>query len=202
MLLTAVSSSSGYHTQTSPFGTATSATVSSFFESMLRTTCHQQSYPLCFVFTAVGLDYTNNFSGNKSPDSFLYNFLADLYGSVDGSRAPNVTTTNGGGFTGGGGDDSTTDDGNGGGTTANQSPGSRRLETGNRHQRRLFSKVSKRVRRRYLESRWIAINALVSSGFKKSDRIGWRLLHRTEFGEAHEMDLDDEYKVQVHLLLA
>jgi hypothetical protein len=154
-------------------------------------------------FIAIGLDYTNNFSGNKSPDTFLYNFLADLYGSVDGSRAPNVTNTNGGGFTEGGGD-GTTDDGSGGGTTSNQSPGSRRARnfSRNRHQRQLFSLVSNGSRRRYLENRWAAINAQVLSGFIKSDSDGWRLLHRTEFGEAHEIDLDDEYKVQVHLLRA
>jgi hypothetical protein len=146
------------------------------------------------------LDYTNNFSGNKSPDSFLYNFLADLYGSVDGSRAPNVTTTNGSGFTAGAGDD----DGSGGGTTANQSPNGGRLRNlyRNRHQRQLFSLVSKGSRRRYLESRWAAINEQVLNGFRKSDRDGWRLLHRSEFGEAHEIELDHEYKVQVHLLLA
>jgi hypothetical protein len=151
------------------------------------------------VFTAAGLDYTNNFSGNKSPDSFLYNFLADLYGSVDGSRAPNVTTTNGSGFTAG-----ATDDGSGGGNTANQSPNGGRLRNlySNHHQRQLFSLVSKGSRRRYLESRWNAINEQVLNGFRKSERDEWRLLHRSEFGEAREIDLDEEYQVQVHLLFA
>ena len=134
------------------------------------------------------MDYSNNFSGNKSPDEFLYNFLTDLYGSVDGSRAPNITKS---------GD---------GGTTANQSPGSRRLRNyrnfGQHRDRRLFSSVANDSRREYLENRWNAINVLVSNGFKKSDREQWRLLHRTEFGEAHEIDLDEEYKVRVHLLLA
>ena len=31
---------------------------------------------------------------------------------------------------------------------------------------------------------------------------GWKLLHRTKFGEEHEMELQDGYKVRVHMLLA
>jgi hypothetical protein len=146
------------------------------------------------------LDYTNNFSGNKSPDSFLYNFLADLYGSVDGSRAPNVTTDAGG--NGGGG---TTDDGSGGGTTANQSPVNRRLRRlshyRNLHQRQLFSSVANDSRRLYLENRWNEIDAFLMSELKQSDWDGWRLLHRSEYGDAHEIDLDGEYTVRVRRLL-
>jgi hypothetical protein len=140
------------------------------------------------------LDYTNNFSGNKSPDSFLYNFLTDLYGSVDGSRAPNVTLTNGGNN-----------------ATANQSPGSRRKTRSSRsssklfadkHKRKLFSSVTDERRRQELLERWNEINALVINGFDLTGQEGWKLLHRTKHGEAHEIHLDDEHKVQIHLLLA
>ena len=138
----------------------------------------------------LGLDYTNNFSGNKSPDEFLYTFLTDLYGSVDGSIAPNITTTDKG-------DDA----------TASQSPGGRRQlrqissSIKNRGSE-LFSSVADVNRRRELLRRWEEINTSVINGFKASDREGWRLLHRTEYGEAHEIELDEEYTVQVHALLA
>lgn len=146
------------------------------------------------------LDYTNNFSGNKSPDTFLYNLLTDLYGSVDGSRAPNVTVP----VT----DDAIPDDG----STANQSTGNRRRmmrntsRSGNdakrTQQRQLFSAVKDEERRRKLLQKWDEINKSVNNGFHQSERARWRLLHKTPYGEAHEIDLDDEYTVQIHTLYA
>jgi hypothetical protein len=53
-----------------------------------------------------------------------------------------------------------------------------------------------------LLSRWEEINKAVIDGFKTSHREGWRLLHRTKYGEAHEIALDEEYTVQVHALFA
>ena len=138
---------------------------------------------------SLGLDYTNNFSGNKSPDDFLYNFLSELYGSVDGSIAPNVTSAN-----------------NGDGSTASQSKGGRRQvrrsPSSVRRSTKLFSSVTDENRRRILLSRWEEINKVVTNGFRASDREGWRLLHKTEYGEAHEIELDEVYTVQVHALLA
>jgi hypothetical protein len=119
-----------------------------------------------------GLDYTNNFAGNERPDDFLYNFLADLYGTVDG--LPRNKTSNG------------------------ESSG-RRLRRINRG---LFSSVYDPHRRQELLSRWDEINFLVVNGFVASESEGWRRLHRTEYGLAHEIQLDDTYKVQVHMLLA
>jgi hypothetical protein len=31
---------------------------------------------------------------------------------------------------------------------------------------------------------------------------GWKLLHRSKHGEEHEMELEEGYKVRVHMLLA
>jgi hypothetical protein len=36
---------------------------------------------------------------------------------------------------------------------------------------------------------------------KNAHEDGWKLLHRTEHGEEHEMELQDGYKVRVHMLL-
>lgn len=145
------------------------------------------------------LDYTNNFSGNKSPDSFLYNFLTDLYGSVDGSRAPNITTP--------------IQNDN---STANQSPDNRQrrqmvrsitrstknYKSENMNERRLFSAVKDEGRRQKLLQQWDEINTSVINGFVPSERVRYRLLHKTPYGEAHEIELDDEYTVQIHTLYA
>jgi hypothetical protein len=114
---------------------------------------------------------------------------------VDGSRAPNITTSSADATS-----DGTTDGGTNTGTTANQSPGGRRnLRYSTTKQDGNLQDESKR---RDLTNRWSEIDASVLRGFVKSDRTGWRLLQRTDHGEAHEIDLDDEYKVQIHLLLA
>jgi hypothetical protein len=122
-----------------------------------------------------GLDYTNNFAGNERPDDFLYNFLADLYGTVDG--LPRNKTSSNGGSSG------------------------RRLRR-SRIKKGLFSSVYDPHRRQELLSRWDEINFLVVNGFVASESEGWRRLHHTEYGSAHEIQLDDTYKVQVHMLLA
>ena len=142
-----------------------------------------------FTFTFQGLDYTNNFSGNKAPDTYLYTFLSELYGSVDGSIAPNSTFAE-----------------TGDGSAASQSTGGRRQVRHNLSSRsrstQLFSSVTNEDRRLALLSRWEDINNAVVNGFRAADREGWRLLHKTEYGEAHEIELDEEYTVQVHALLA
>jgi hypothetical protein len=53
-----------------------------------------------------------------------------------------------------------------------------------------------------LLQRWDEINLSVMNGFNASDKEGWRVLHATDFGEAHEIELDEEFKVQIHALLA
>jgi hypothetical protein len=115
--------------------------------------------------------------------------LTGLYGSVDGSIAPNITSAD-----------------TGDGSTASQSTGGRRQlrqnQSSGRRKNELFSSVADVDRRQILLSRWEEINKAVIHGFETSDREGWRLLHRTEYGEAHEIELDEEFTVQVHALLA
>jgi hypothetical protein len=115
--------------------------------------------------------------------------LTDLYGSVDGTRKSNVTVPD-----------------NGNGSTASQSSGGRRLVRrslfSKRRSSQLFSTVTDVDRRQMLLQRWDEINLSVMNGFKASDKEGWRVLHATDFGEAHEIELDEEFKVQIHALLA
>jgi hypothetical protein len=133
------------------------------------------------------LDYTNNFEGNKTPDAYLYNYLKDLYGIV-GTNSTGVpvaqSNTNSGTY------------------APSSNTGGRRLKHRPDGRRHLFESVESEARRRELLFRWNEIDSLVVSGFVGSERDGWRLLHQTAYGEAHEIDLGDNYSVQVHLLLA
>jgi len=123
-----------------------------------------------------GLDYTNNYSGNKTPDTSNYEFLAKLYGTLDGSG--NAETS------------SVVQDG----TRLR-----RRMKQG--RERQLFEKVEDEVRRSELIAKWQIISSQIESGYVPSHE-GWRLLHRTSYGEAHEIDLGETYTLQVHLLRA
>ena len=52
------------------------------------------------------------------------------------------------------------------------------------------------------EKRQEAVEKLLKRRDNNAHEDGWRLLHRKEHGEAHELDLGEGYKVQVHMLLA
>ena len=124
----------------------------------------------------LGLDYTNDYDGNKSPDESNYELLAELYGTVGGNSTS---------------------------TTAAQ-PGARRIMKHLRQpasHRHLFQSVQSEPRRQELLSNWNEIVSQAESGLVGSETNGWRLLHQTPFGEAHEIDLGDNFSVQIHYLL-
>ena len=52
------------------------------------------------------------------------------------------------------------------------------------------------------EKRQHAIEKLLNRRDDNAHEDGWRLLHRVDHGEAHELDLGEGYKIQVHMLLA
>lgn len=169
------------------------------------------SHPRSPCSSFVGLDYTNNFEGNKSPDEFLYRFLADLYGTVDGlpwdSNSTDTAEGGGGDATGTAVDSSSPWNpfgwGNGGRRRNRvlRTSGSS-VSSNSRESRRLFSSVQDETRRQALLSQWAEINASIMNGSSGSERQGWRLLHQSEFGVSHEMQLDDDFTVQIHKLLA
>lgn len=135
------------------------------------------------------LDYTNNYSGNSKPDDTNYEYLTELYGTVDGSIPA------GSGIAGDGSSEG----------AADSSANSPEQNVGNRGRRSLFRAVENEYRRRDLETKWKEIDEIVNDT-SRSRRLeaveGWRLLHRSLYGEAHEIDLGDNYRVQVHMLLA
>ena len=47
-----------------------------------------------------------------------------------------------------------------------------------------------------------AVDKLAARRDNNAHEDGWKLLHRNSFGEEHEMEFDDGYKVRVHMLLA
>ena len=148
------------------------------------------------------LDYTNNYSGNSKPDETNYNYLTELYGTVDGSIPA------GSGIAGTGSTEDATGDGSTEGA-AGTSATSPERDVGNRGRRSLFHAVENESRRREIESKWKTIDDIVndtSNDTIRSRRLeameGWRLLHRSAYGEAHEIDLGHNYRAQIHMLLA
>lgn len=132
------------------------------------------------------LDYTNNFEGNKSPDQGLYEYLANLYGSIDGSISAGYRNQDVGAD-----------------TEAPVADGSRRrLSSSKSGQRVLFHDVADKLKRQTLLSKWYEIDEIVNSSNRRKliEQSGWRLLHENQYSEAHEIDLGDDYKVQVHML--
>jgi len=119
--------------------------------------------------------------------------LTALYGSVDGSIPA--------------GDPSNTEYGEGDDPTAEQrNAGNRRnLRTEKEQHRSLFHAVEDESQRRELQAKWKEIDDIVNDTNGAHRRRlnvleGWRLLHQTEYGEAHEIDLGYDYKAKVHML--
>ena len=118
------------------------------------------------------MDYTNRPDVNKQPDRSNFIFLTELYGTVPGSP-PYIP-------------DSDTD----GTVEAEAQVDSDNI--GNRKLRGTSSRILRLVDELEPEIELSVIRA----------HKDWKLLHRSEFGEAHEKKLDDRFKVQVHFLLA
>lgn len=122
------------------------------------------------------MDYTSNPVNNQSPNTVNYQFLADLYGTVPNDRQ-------------------------------------RKLRQKQRQQQQFQKKDEKESFNLEMEDAveqfpsWLRskLNNAVSSleNRKDGDSVedGWKLLHRHEHGEAHQMELGEGYSVQVHLLL-
>lgn len=119
------------------------------------------------------LDYTTQYETNKRPDTGNYEFLEALYGPIGGENSRQEDTT---------------------GNTGNR----RQLRT---QRRGLFHDVASQTRRRELLADLKQVDSIVDRGLLRTDPR-WRMLHQTDGGEAHTMDLGEGYSVQVHLLRA
>ena len=130
------------------------------------------------------MDYTNNPDANMQPADANFNFLAVLYGTVDGSPVPT--------------DDNVTVE-----SAANNTAAS--VEEGNENWKDKFKDIGGNRRRllpRNVAKALSEIDSIVDNGFYRSEMHGWRILHESAFGHAYEVDLGEGYSVQVHALNA
>lgn len=138
------------------------------------------------------MDYTMHPEVNMQPDKSNFQFLANLYGTFDGSWVPtnqsavqssaavpptNATAGNGGPNGGG--------DGPGGG-----GPGNRKLSE---------SRTSLQRRRMIGLSR--ELDSFLDDGYGRQTNNRLRMLRSNEFVEEYEVDLGNGFTVQYHLLL-
>jgi hypothetical protein len=138
------------------------------------------------------MDYTSRPENNMQPALPNFEFLTVLYGSIDG------TIPQGGSSTGTpsvqSAQDVEPDD------EDNDDKKSKNKDDRRRGRRSLIKKVLPPE----IELALDEIDALADSGMIDVDtmrqRKGWRLLHASEHGQAHEIDLGDGYVVQLHML--
>jgi hypothetical protein len=114
------------------------------------------------------MDYTNNPETNMQPAYANFKFLAELYGTVDGSPVPDDNVA----------------------VSSNSAINNTKVG-GNRGRRRLPAEVAMA-----LES----IDDMIDDGTFSSGKHGWRTLHESMYGHAHEIDIGNGYTVQVHAL--
>jgi hypothetical protein len=117
------------------------------------------------------LDYTENFGANKSPDESNYEKLAEFYGVVSGRRWLR------------GQDDASS-------TSISSSA-----------RPPIVQKIPESVQQRQKEALANLELHAYSNFHDEHDGNGWRMLHQTQHGEEHVLDLGEGYKLKVHMLL-
>jgi hypothetical protein len=128
------------------------------------------------------MDYTVHPEVNMQPATANFNFLAQLYGTVDGSPVPVSNTTSAA-------------------LTTNNA-----VSSGSGNRRNLSGRYLRRGSRRVgalppqVEAALEDIDLLVDNGTVGTAEQGWRLLHKSAHGEAHEIDLGNGFTIQIHLL--
>jgi len=121
------------------------------------------------------MDYTNKPEVNMQPDTPNFTFLAQLYGSVDGSIKP--------------GDD-------GGGDTVQTS----QTVSGNGNRRHLREPLGRsRPVPESVAAAFDDVDRLVDNGLIEAEG-SWRKLHESKHGAAHEIDAGEGFTIQIHLL--
>ena len=164
------------------------------------------------------MDYTNNPAVNKQPSESNFIFLADLYGSLDGTYVRNVTHPGAsGGFSirGSEEEDETEDEndkkkkkeeddespGDSTASAARDPPGNRRnLQQARNEQQQTPLPLPDWVMPAYRKVR----DRVLSGQPPDSSEFKHRFLHQTEHGHAFEVALDDagQFSVQFHFLSA
>lgn len=132
------------------------------------------------------MDYTNKPEVNKQPAYANFKFLAQLYGTVDGSPVPT--------------DNSTAVESE---AISTEAPVSEDKENWKDKFKNLFGNRRRRLLPSHVAMALSDIDSIADSGSYRSDEMHrWRLLHESSFGHAYEYDLGDGYSVQIHALNA
>jgi hypothetical protein len=120
------------------------------------------------------MDYTNNPQVNKQPDDSNFQFLADLYGNVTGTQSVASSEVV---------SDQVASEPGDGRALASQDAADRELPA-------------------WLLSAWRDLIPQIEQQTEATDyHKGWRVLHSSNFGEAHERDLGQGFTLQVHKLM-
>ena len=131
------------------------------------------------------MDYTNKPEVNKQPAYANFKFLAQLYGTVDGSPVPSENST------------AVESASNNTDAPVNEDSGNWKDKFKNLFGKRRRLQLPPNVAMALTE-----IDSIADSGAYRSEKHGWRVLHESSFGHAYEYDLGDGYSVQVHALNA
>ena len=130
------------------------------------------------------MDYTNRPEVNKQPVYANFKFLAQLYGTLDGSPVPTDNTT------------AVESAANNTEAPVSEGKGSWKdkfKSLGGNRRRLLPTNVAMAL---------TEIDSIADKGTYLSEMHGWRILHESSYGHAYEYDLADGYSVQIHALLA
>ena len=160
------------------------------FPQMAYTMCHEIGHGFGlphtnenFTNSDLGncMDYTINPEANMQPDTPNFNFLAQLYGTVDGSPVPTPGSRNV--------------------QSATQDFSGRRALQKASHSTSTYSRrsVPAAIMVAFDDIDHVVNNWMVGS---KQEQQGWRKLHKSKHGEVHEVDLGDGFVVQIHMLKA
>jgi hypothetical protein len=117
------------------------------------------------------MDYTNRPGNNKQPAKPNFMFLAQLYGTIDGSPIPETSAA------------------------VKMAEAVDEGGKGKSGGRALSEKLPPAVAAALKD-----INLMIDSGLIGTKNEGWWKLHETPHGEVHEIDLGDGFVVQLHLL--
>jgi hypothetical protein len=140
------------------------------------------------------MDYTNSPQNNMQPDESNYKFLADLYGTFDGSYIP----TNESLVESSAAIPPRDPSEEGPSDIVEAEP----KDNPHRTRDRLLSETEKTVQRRQMMLLSDELDTLFDAQNIQRTRNSHRLLRSSNFVEKYEVDLGEGYTVQFHMLLA
>lgn len=139
--------------------------------------------PFRSVLSFFSMDYTNQPKSNMQPDTPNFNLLAQLYGTVDGSPVPEF------------------DNGQTAESAAETVNDKKNKDGGRRRNLREPSPPLARPVPASVVEAFDNVDRLVNSQNNGLDGMkGWRKLHESMYGEAHEIDAGDGFTIQIHML--